>query len=168
MHQAVPGLLDLPFTALAPQLSNRFNEQKNSEHPGMAVPQSAATCVDRQFRSGADALIDHAAPLSLRTKSEILQTEDDADGERVINLDHVDVFWSETGHFVGRLAGFCRGRRDETAHVGHIAMAVAFADSEHTDCRLAEFFGALLARDHDRASTVRDQTDIELPQRDHL
>jgi hypothetical protein len=67
MHQRVPRFIHLTIAALAAQLPYRLHQNEDSEHSGMAVSQASAAGIDWEFRSGADAPIDHLSGIMAQT-----------------------------------------------------------------------------------------------------
>ena len=112
---ATSAPVDLPGSALAAQLAHRLDEQQDAELPGMAVRQAASGRVERHRpsrREGAGG--GEHARLARRGEPERLEREQHRDGERVVDLRHVDVRRREPG---AREGGCARGRRTGVEHV---------------------------------------------------
>src|SRR5581483_630727 len=99
-------------------------EEEDAEHAGMAIAKPAARRVDRQSRAGADPRGDQRPAAALLAEAEVLEADDDADRERVVDLDDVDVLGTEAGLLVGRLAGAHGGGFGVARHRAHVTMVM--------------------------------------------
>src|SRR5580692_3608936 len=93
---------DLAGPAFAPKLLDRFDEEEDAAHPGLARGEPAPIGVGGQGTANSElAVLDERPTLTLRAEPEPLQGQDHHGGEGVVDLDDVDVIGRDPGSFEG-------------------------------------------------------------------
>src|SRR5580704_3599857 len=168
LRQCEVAVLDLDRRMrLAAQLPHRLDYLGHAAAiGGMVVAQPAAVGVERQLsRAGDEIAVGHElAARALGAEAEILELDDDGDGEAVVDRGVFDVGGGHPGLGEGDRPGPRRARRrDIEGAAGEMLYRLAGADD--LDQRPLELFGDLRPNDDDRAAAVADHAAIEPMQR---
>src|SRR6478735_6834443 len=109
--------------------------------------------------------LDEATALAFRAEAEILQFDQNRDGEAVVKLGHVDLRGSKTGALIGRRPRFDRAGVHQVAGFTHEAMPLAISAAENLDALSSEIARALRRGDDHSRRTIGNQGAIQNLQR---
>ena len=131
-------ILDLALPALASQLLDRLNHQKNSTHTGMVGGQSAAVGIDREFTAQTNTTVLNIRPaFPFLTKPQAFEGDANGNGEGVINHGHIKVAVTHPGPRHSFRAGLLGRRVGNIAHPG-AGMGAGLCRTQEIDGLLSE------------------------------
>ncbi len=101
---------DLTLAAFAAELADGLDQKKHPVHPRVGVREAAAVGVEGEVAAGGGALAgDEGAALALFADAQRFPCDERGLGERVVDLGHVDVIVTDSGHLEGEGAGDAGG-----------------------------------------------------------
>src|ERR1700722_16245988 len=102
------AILDLTWTTFAPQLFDRFDDEKHPAHPWMIRRKAATIGVDREIAVETQAsAADESAALTALAEAQVLEGCKDGDRKRVVDHRHIDVFMGDARALEGQASGLC-------------------------------------------------------------
>src|SRR4051794_17733565 len=112
MNQCSPRAGNLARASLAAKLANRFDEQEDSVHAGVAVGEASTVGVEGEVAAGRRALAGHElASLATLAESQSFERHEHSDGEAVVALDQIDCVVSDVRHLEGSRSRHFRGSK---------------------------------------------------------
>ena len=165
------GVGHLAVAAFAAQLLDRLDEEEDPAHAGLARRQAPAVGVGGELAAHPQpAALDEGAPLALLAEAEALQGEQHRQGERVVDLDHVDLVGGDPGLGEGLVSRPHAGGLGEVGPLAHRGVGDGLTGAEHPDRGVGAVPGPFLVGEDDGAAAVGADAAVELGEGvgDHL
>src|ERR1700678_1029986 len=103
VRQSDLAILDLTWTTFAPQLFDRFDDEKHPAHTRMIRREAAAVGVDREIAVVAEAsAANESTALTALAEAQVLERRKDGDRKGVVDHRHVDVFMGDARALEGQ------------------------------------------------------------------